>query len=319
MVKLSALFGAVALLPALVSAYALPEACSGTCTNSHDPSIIRRSDGTYFRFSTGGKIAIHTAPSLTGPWTYKGALLPSGSSINLAGNKDLWAPDVAQIGSAFYVYYSVSTFGVQNSAIGVARSTSMDVGTWTDLGSTGVTSSTGMAYNAIDGNLVNDNGNYFLTFGSFWNGLQRVRVTPTQKNGDVYQVAFDSSDPAMEGPYVFKYGSYYFLFFSKGQCCGYDQSKPASGKEYRIMACRSTSAVGPFVDKAGKSCRSGGGTLVLPSHDWVYGPGGQGVYQDPTYGPVLYYHYVDTRIGYADGQKKFGWNKINFSSGWPVV
>ncbi|KAG7284624.1 hypothetical protein NEMBOFW57_009229 [Staphylotrichum longicolle] len=229
------------------------------------------------------------------------------------------APDVAQVGNYYYVYYSVSTFGVQNSAIGVARSSSMDVGTWTDLGSTGVVSSTGMAYNAIDGNLVNDNGNYFLTFGSFWNGLQRVRVTPTQKNGDVYQVAFDPSDTAMEGPYVFKYGSYYYLFFSKGQCCGYDKSKPASGKEYRIMACRSTSAVGPFVDKAGKSCRSGGGTKVLESHSWVYGPGGQGVYQDPTYGPVLYYHYVDTRIGFADGQKKFGWNKINFSSGWPVV
>jgi len=190
------------------------------------------------------------------------------------------------VGNYYYVYYSVSTFGVQNSAIGVARSTSMDVGTWTDLGSTGVTSSTGMAYNAIDGNLINDNGNYFLTFGSFWNGLQRVRVTPTQKNGDVYQVAYDSSDPAMEGPYVFKYGSYFYLFFSKGQCCGYDQNKPASGKEYRIMVCRSTSSVGPFVDKSGKSCRSGGGTVVLPSHDWVYGPGGQGVYQDPTYGPV---------------------------------
>lgn len=29
---------------------------------------------------------------------------------------------------------------------------------------------------------------------------------------------------------------------------------------------------------------------------------------------------VDTRIGYADGQKKFGWNKLNFGSdGWPSV
>ncbi len=94
MVKLSNLFGAVALLPALVSAYALPEACSGTCTNSHDPSIVRRSDGTYFRFSTGGKIAIHTAPSLTGPWTYRGAMLSGGSSINLSGNQDLWVCDL---------------------------------------------------------------------------------------------------------------------------------------------------------------------------------------------------------------------------------
>jgi arabinan endo-1,5-alpha-L-arabinosidase len=29
---------------------------------------------------------------------------------------------------------------------------------------------------------------------------------------------------------------------------------------------------------------------------------------------------VDTRIGYADGQKKFGWNKISFGSdAWPTV
>jgi hypothetical protein len=45
----------------------------------------------------------------------------------------------------------------------------------------------------------------------------------------------------------------------------------------------------------------------------------RGVFTDPSLGPVLYYHYVDTTIGYADGQKRFGWNQINFSSGWPVV
>jgi hypothetical protein len=28
---------------------------------------------------------------------------------------------------------------------------------------------------------------------------------------------------------------------------------------------------------------------------------------------------VDTRIGYADGNKLFGWNKLSFSSGWPVA
>lgn len=73
-----------------ILAYALPEPCTGVCGNAHDPSVIRRSDGTYFRFSTGGKIAVHTAPSIIGPWVYKGAALPRGSSINLPGNQDLW-------------------------------------------------------------------------------------------------------------------------------------------------------------------------------------------------------------------------------------
>lgn len=31
--------------------------------------------------------------------------------------------------------------------------------------------------------------------------------------------------------------------------------------------------------------------MVLAFHGWVYGPGGQGVYQDPTYGSVLYYNF----------------------------
>jgi arabinan endo-1,5-alpha-L-arabinosidase len=74
----------------IVSGYANPMSCSGICTNAHDPALIRRDDGTYYRFSTGGKIAIHSAPSITGPWTYKGAAIPNGSKINLNGKDDLW-------------------------------------------------------------------------------------------------------------------------------------------------------------------------------------------------------------------------------------
>lgn len=73
------------------------------------------------------------------------------------------------------------------------------------------------------------------------------------------------------------------------------------------------------VDQSGKDCRSNGGTLVLGSHGTVYGPGGQGLYMDPTYGPVIFYHYVDTTVGYADGDKLLGVNKVSFSSGWPVL
>lgn len=52
------------------------------------------------------------------------------------------------------MYYAVSTFGSQNSAIGVATSSTMEVGSWTDHGATGVASSAGKLYNAIDPNLI---------------------------------------------------------------------------------------------------------------------------------------------------------------------
>jgi arabinan endo-1,5-alpha-L-arabinosidase len=77
------------LIVSLISAattvygYADPMGCSGVCTNAHDPALIRRDDGTYYRFSTGGKIAIHSAPTIVGPWTYKGAAIPNGKN-------DLW-------------------------------------------------------------------------------------------------------------------------------------------------------------------------------------------------------------------------------------
>jgi arabinan endo-1,5-alpha-L-arabinosidase len=68
--------------------------CTGICNNAHDPALIRRDDGRYYRFSTGGKIAIHSAPSITGPWTYVGPAIPNGSLINLAGRDDLWVRSI---------------------------------------------------------------------------------------------------------------------------------------------------------------------------------------------------------------------------------
>lgn len=162
----------------LAASYAPPGACTGAC-NVHDPAIIRRvSDGTYFRFSTGNRIQIATAPDISGPWSIRGSALPSGSSIALPGNADLWAPDIALIGGVYYLYYSVSTFGVQNSAIGVATSSTMDVGSWTDRGSTGIRSTAGSAYNAIDANLVQTTtGAYYMSFGSFWGDIYQVRAS----------------------------------------------------------------------------------------------------------------------------------------------
>ncbi|RPB18849.1 endo-1,5-arabinanase [Terfezia boudieri ATCC MYA-4762] len=317
------LFTAFLIFISLASA-AHPASCSGAC-NVHDPAVIRRtSDGTYFRFSTGNRIQIATASSLAGPWTIQGSAIPAGSIIDLDGQDNLWAPDVSNVGDYYYLYYSVSTFGSQNSAIGVARSRTMDVGTWTDLGSTGINSSTGSAYNSIDANLIATGGNYYMTFGSFWNDLYQVQMAnpPVKIAGSSpYQVAFNSTGAhAIEGSIVFKHSRYFYLFFSSGTCCGYDSNRPSAGNEYRINVCRSTSIAGPYVDAAGRSCKSGGGTTVLGSQDWLYGPGGQGVFADSKSGrTILYYHYVDTRIGYADGQKRFGWNVLNWSGGWPTV
>lgn len=245
----------LSVLSGIANGYSDPLSCSGICTNAHDPSLVRRDDGIYFRFSTGGKVAVHTAPSIQGPWTYNGAALPNGSKINKTGNQDLWAPDVAKVESNYYLYYSVGSFGSQDSAIGVATSMTMDVGSWTDLGSTGVESVAGSKYNAIDGNLQSANAKLYMNFGSFWSDLFQVEMTaaPTKMAEAVTsatQIAFVPTPPqAQEAAFGYQYGDYHYLFFSVGSCCRYDLGMPSAGDEYKIQACRSTSVSGPFVSR----------------------------------------------------------------------
>lgn len=204
-----------------------------------------------------------------------------------------------QIGSTYILYYSVSTFGSQDSAIGYATSNNLENGSWIDHGSTGVTSSKGKAYNAIDANLVLDGSKYYMNFGSFWSDIYQISMNSdgTAASGSAHQIAYnETGQHALEGSYMYYHDGYYYLFFSSGICCGYDTSLPKPGEEYKIYVCRSASATGHFVDTNGVSCLQGGGTLLLASHGQVFGPGGQGVLDDPTYGTVLYYHYCKLNL-----------------------
>lgn len=85
------LFSALpALLLASLASVALaqypdPGACSGECF-THDPAVVKRYDGKYFKFSTLDLIGIDTADSLAGPWTSAGSVIQGKSVINMAGN-----------------------------------------------------------------------------------------------------------------------------------------------------------------------------------------------------------------------------------------
>ncbi|KAG8629440.1 hypothetical protein KVT40_003305 [Elsinoe batatas] len=308
---------------AQVHSYAMPLSCSGVCTNTHDPSLIRRSsDGTYYRFATGGRMPIFTSPALTGPWKQVGTVL-SGAAKVPGQNTDLWAPDVSLVGSTYYLFYSASSFGSQNSQIGLATSKTLDPGSWTDLGSV-FSSKNGDKYNAIDAQLLQlGPSNHVVNFGSFWQDLFQFDIDitrPTIAKTAARQLVYNATGAhAVEAAYMVQREGMFYMFFSAGKCCGYDRDRPAKGDEYSIRVCASKTHNGGFKDKEGRDCLKNGGTVVLASHDNIYGPGGQGVYLDPREGWLLYYHYVDTKVGYGDGQKRLGINKINWSGGWPSV
>lgn len=97
-----------------------------------------------------------------------------------------------------------------------------------------------------------------------------------------------------EGGFVFRYGAFYYLFFSSGRCTREPDDRWAGpGDVYKVMVCRSADPRGGYADQLGRDCLEGsGGTMILGSHGGVWAPGGQGVMITPeTGGPIIYYHY----------------------------
>ncbi|EMD39678.1 glycoside hydrolase family 43 protein [Gelatoporia subvermispora B] len=219
-----------------------------------------------------------------------------------------------------------------NSSIGLATSSSLDPGTWTDLGEVFETKK-GEQYNAIDPtSTVDENGKPVLTWGSYWENIFQFNLTGNSETvmGSPKQVAFNSTikgnNPRpVEGSFLWPHGDFYYLFFSSGQCCSFNASAlPPPGTEYKVFVGRSRSAHGPFVDANGVDLRSAGGTLVVASHGNVYAPGGEGVFSDKANGSerdVFVYHYLPASGpgAYTEPNASVGLNGIDWSSGWPVL
>jgi arabinan endo-1,5-alpha-L-arabinosidase len=302
--------------PASAASYPNPGTVTGNIT-VHDPSMVRGTDGVYYLFSTHNGIEIRTSTDRTA-FTRVGSVLPNGAtwaSAYTSNVKDLWAPDVSFHTGTYYLYYAVSSFGSNHSAIGLATSTTAKAGSWTDRGVV-YTSSSGGSYNAIDpGLLVDTTGTWWLVFGSFWTGIKMIQIDPATgkqlaSNTTRYNIAQRPSPDAEEAPVIVHHGSFYYLFVSWDYCCR------GTSSTYRVMVGRSSSVTGPYVDRNGTAMTSGGGTEILATHGTVIGPGGQSVLSDSDH-DLLVYHYYD---GNANGLNKLGINFLGWdSASWPYV
>jgi len=282
--------------------------------NVHDPSICKDNSGKYWLFSTAPGLEIRTSTDRTA-WTLIGTVWASGqdtwtNTYTGTSNGNIWAPDCQYINGQFYLYYAASSFGSQNSGIFFAKSTTGLPGSWVNEGLVTSTSSANN-YNAIDPNLIVDSsGAWHLTLGSFWTGIKQMTVsssTGKPSSSSVISLAQRTANGgAIEAGYVFHTNGFYYLFTSWDNCC------QGLSSTYNIRVTRSTSVSGPFVDQAGVAATSGGGTLILGTHGSIVGPGGQSVFLDND-GPILVYHY------YTATSSLLGINRLNFTSGWPVV
>jgi arabinan endo-1,5-alpha-L-arabinosidase len=289
----------------------------GTVTGNigvHDPTVVKKPGGGYILVHTGVNISIKTSTDRIA-WQNAGVAFPNGAPWTLpytAGSTQLWAPDISYRNGQYYMYYSASTFGSSYSAIFLATSPTGASGSWTNQGLI-ISTTSSSNYNAIDPNLiVDDQGRWWLTFGSFWTGIKIVQLDPAtgkRLNTVVTGIAQRTgSSSAIEAPFVFKHGNFYYLWVSFDVCC------QGASSTYRIMVGRSTSVTGPYLARNGVAMTAGGGTQVLAGHGGIHGPGHQAVIADAD-GEILVYHY------YANnGASQLGINRIGYdAAGWPFV
>lgn len=282
----------------------------------HDPVLIRQG-ATWHVFSTGigrdgqGLLAERTSNDLV-HWqtgTPPFAKLPDWAVKAIPGARNLWAPDISFVNGRYRLYYSVSTFGSNRSAIGLATNATLDPQApgygWRDEGMV-LRSVPADAYNAIDPAFIVDrSGRHWLSFGSFWSGLKLVELNPrTGKplNPEAKPLALArrpvpvGAPSIIEAPYLFERGGYYWLIASYDYCC-----KGVNSTYYTVVG-RSKTITGPYLGKDGSSMLSGGGTVLLRADlqekGRYRGPGHAGHYRgDDGIDRVVYHAYDKENAG----------------------
>jgi arabinan endo-1,5-alpha-L-arabinosidase len=297
----------------------------------HDPVLIRQKD-TYYLFGTGVGITVWSSKDRK-TWQPEKPVFatpPAWAVQAVPGFKDhIWAPDISFANGQYSLFYSVSTFGKNRSAIGLATNKTLDPSSpnfkWVDHGAV-IKSVPGRdMWNAIDPNLVRDAaGQPWLTFGSFWDGIKLVQLRPDlggpAQPEQWRTIAHRPRDPklndslpgdgAIEAPFIFQKSGYYYLFTSFDYCCRGPQST------YKMVVGRAKSLTGPYLDQAGQALEQGGGTLVLQGDANWYGVGHNAV---ATFDGVDYlvFHGYDA---HERGHPKLRIEPLRWSAeGWPTV
>ena len=305
----------------------------------HDPVMIRE-DGVYYLFTTGPGVTVWSSEDMI-RWKREEPVFaeaPDWAKREVPGfNGHIWAPDISEHEGKFYLYYSISSFGKNNSCIGLAINETLDPSSedfeWVDQGIV-VQSHPGLNnWNAIDANLVEDDeGRPYLAFGSFWSGLKigqltedRTRfmtpldelITIASRSPESVEQGREDGFPLeagkgdIEGPFIVKRGDYYYLFASTGYCCRGREST------YRMVYGRSEKVTGPYLDKAGLDMTHGGGTLLLEGNDAWNGVGHNGVSRFDGVDYLVFHGY--------DASTKRGLPKLHVETlawdedGWPYV
>jgi arabinan endo-1,5-alpha-L-arabinosidase len=288
-------------------------------TRVHDPSTILPYKDEYWVYATGmGILSRHSKDLIH--WTNGPAVFahpPSWTTNAVPQNRGhFWAPDVICVSNRYLLYYSVSTFGKNTSAIGMATNHTLNPDepgyAWVDEGPV-IQSSPINDFNTIDPSVMQDeNGGLWLAFGSFWSGIKLIQLDPATgkriaPDSPIYPLAHSSS---IEAACLYRHDNHYFLFVNWGTCCR------GVNSTYNIRVGRSAIITGPYLDREGKDLLTGGGTLVLGTEGPFIGPGHAGILCEGTNTWLSCHFYDGTRYGAPTlALLPLRWS----TDGWPEV
>lgn len=299
---------------------AMLERFGATKVPAHDPSTILKCGRDYWFFCTGMGISSRHSKDLAewfvGPRVF-GERLPAWHTNSVPGNRGhLWAPDVIHFRGRYLVYYSVSTFGRNTSAIGLVSNATLDPASpdfrWVEEGLVLESRATN-DFNAIDPAVFADHdGRLWLSFGSFWSGLKLIELDPNTgkrlaADSPIYPLA---NYRAIEAPFIHRQEGRYYLFMNWDTCCR------GLSSTYNIRVGRSDSVFGPYVDRAGKQLMDGGGTLLIATKGPFIGPGHAGIVRSNDT-DLLSCHFYDGTT--PRGTAKLALVPLRWSQGWPEV
>jgi len=290
----------------------------------HDP-VIAHENNRYYVFSTGKRIPFICSEDMV-TWEFCGSVFDRNPNWTREINPDLvdiWAPDISYFNDRWHLYYAVSSFGSQNSAIGLATNLTLDPDhpdyQWVDQGEV-LRSKPGDPWNAIDPNLVMDeDGQTWLVWGSFWSGIWMRKVDPstgkfTADDTTNDHLADRSQGPdnttAIEAPFIVHRNGMWYLFVSFDQCC------QGVNSTYNVRVGRSNTLTGPYIDRDGVPLTEGSGTLVLSEYSQWIGPGHNGILVEDDVYWMVYHAYDANQIGIPKLRiESIGWD----TDGWPSM
>jgi len=320
---------------AIAAAFAVSASLTGAAQAAqvgvHDPVMAKQGD-RYYLYSTGPGITFYSSTDLKN-WKPEGRVFKGeptwAKNAAPTFNDHIWAPDIYHHDGKYYLYYSVSGFGKNTSAIGVTVNQTLDPRSpdykWEDQGQV-VQSIPGRdLWNAIDSHVIDDaQGTPWMSFGSFWGGLKLVKLdasrtklaepqewhTIARRERPAFTPDEEAAPAQIEAPFIFSKPDWYYLFASWDLCC--------KGKDstYKVVVGRSKSVKGPYLDRNGVDMAKGGGSIVIQGDkDWA-GLGHNSAY---TFGGKDYMvlHAYESADGFKQKLKvlEMRWDK----DAWPVL